>query len=156
MINLWLILVGCALSPVLWMAGSGMQPANPEVALAPFAVTGTESRELRAVADECLERLATGLAAKGVAVVRRPSLDEKTLARAKPARWAVLGQLDRAGNSIRTELRLMEVATGDEMRSFFNSSSDAKEIVALGTSAAERIALFVQEKRGAGSGALPR
>jgi TolB-like protein len=155
MMNLWLVLVGCALSPVLWMTGSPMQAANPEVALAPFAVIGADTRDLRPVADECLERLATALAAKGVAVARRPGLDEKTLARAKPARWAVLGQFDRAGSSIRAELRLMEVATGDEMRSYSNSSSDAKEIVALGTRAAERIALFVQEKR-AGSGELPR
>ena len=115
------ILVGCALMGVLSIAGSPAQPANPEVALAPFAVIGDKAGDLRAVADGCLEQLAKALSAKGVTVARRSSLDEKTLARAKPARWAVLGRFEREKNSIRAELRLMEVSTGDEMRSYSNS-----------------------------------
>jgi TolB-like protein len=141
------ILVGCALMGVLSIAASPMQPANPEVALAPFAVIDDKAGDLRPLADECLEQLAKALSAKGVTVARQSSLDEKTLARAKPARWAVLGRFEREKNSIRAELRLMEVSTGDEMRSYFNSSSDPKEIVALGPRAADRIVVFVREKR---------
>lgn len=144
------ILVGSALMGVLSIAGSPMQPPNPELAVAPFAVIGDKAGDLRAVADECLEQLAKALSAKGVSVARHSSLDDRTLSRAKPARWAVLGRFEREKNSIRAELRLMEVSTGDEMRSYFNSSSDPKEIVALGARAAERIAVFVQEKRAGG------
>jgi len=142
-----LILIACALTFAISSGASPMQPANSDVALAPFAVVGDQSGDLRKVADQCLEQLAAALSAKGVKVARQPSLDEKTLARAKPARWAVIGRFERAKDAIKAELRLMEVATGDEMRSYFNASADPKEIVALGARAAERIALFVQEHR---------
>jgi hypothetical protein len=118
-----------------------------DIALAPFAVAGDKATELRPVADDCLAQLATALAAKGVKVARLPGLDEKTLARARPARWAVLGKLEKKKDTISAELRLMEVATGDEMRSYFHTSADPKEIAALGTRAAERIAAFVKEQR---------
>ena len=95
MMTLRLILVGCALSPGLWAAGATLQAKDPDIALAPFAVAGAQARELRPIADDCLERLTAALAAKGVKVAKLPSLDEKTLAHAKPARWAVL-----AGSSV--------------------------------------------------------
>ena len=90
------------------------QSPNADVALAPFAVSGDKTNELRPVADDCLAQLATALAGKGVKVSRLPGLDEKTLARAKPARWAVLGTLEKKKDTISAELRLMDVATGDE------------------------------------------
>jgi hypothetical protein len=151
MITWRLIRFACALS-VMVAGASSAQSGNPEVALAPFAVAGARAGDLRPTADECLERLAAALAAKSVKVSRLASLDEKTLARARPARWAVLGRLERVNDSVRAELRLMEVATGDEMRSYFNTSSDPKEIVALGARAAERIAVFVGEKRSGAGG----
>jgi len=147
MMTLRMILVGCAASTALWAVGSPMQSRDPEVALAPFAVVGARAGELRAVADECLERLATALAAKGVRVAKLTSLDEKTLARAKPARWAVLGRFERANDAIQAELRLMEVSTGDEMRSYFYNDKDPKKISTLGTQAAERIVRFLEEKK---------
>ena len=143
------------LIPLTFFAGGpqtqSTPPPNPDVALAPFAVVKDSGGTLRSVADACLERLAAGLAAKGIGVVRRPSLDEKTLSRGRPARWAVLGQLSRDKGQIRAELRLMEISSGDEMRSYFNDSADPQAIVALGGGAADRIALFVQEKRQPGS-----
>jgi len=144
-----LIVIGCLLNAVVSGDGwtSQSEPPDAEVALAPFAVSTAQASDLRAVADGCLERLAAALAAKGVKVVRRASLDGKTLERAKPARWAVLGKFEREKDSIRAELRLMEVSTGDEMRSYFHSSSDPKDMMALGTRVGERIVLFVQEKR---------
>ena len=85
-----------------------------EVTGDPFVVSGVNADELRRVADDCLAQLATALAAKSVKVARLAALDEKTVARAKPARWAVLGKLERKKDTISAELRLMEVATGDE------------------------------------------
>ena len=133
-----------------WSMASGAassQSPTGDLALAPFAVAGDKANELRPVADDCLAQLATALGAKGVQVSRLPSLDEKTLSRAKPARWAVLGRLERKKDIISAELRLMEVATGDEMRSYFHTSADPKEIAALGARAADRIAAFVKEQR---------
>lgn len=125
---------------------SGQSP-NADLALAPFAVAGDKANELRPVAEDCLGQLAAALAAKGVKVSRLPSLDDKTLARAKPARWAVLGKLERKKDMISAELRLMDVASAEEMRSYFHTSADPKEIAALGTRAADRIAAFVKEQR---------
>jgi len=124
---------------------SGQSP-NADVALAPFAVAGDKANELRPVADDCLGQLATALAGKGVKVSRLPSLDDKTLERAKPARWAVLGKVERKKDMISAELRLMDVAAGEEMRSYFHTSADPKEIAALGARAADRIAAFVKDQ----------
>jgi hypothetical protein len=143
-----LLLSGCGLA-CLASAASAQQPATPDVALAPFAVVADQKGDLRRVADDCLEQLATALAAKGVKVARLQKLDEKTMATARPARWAVLGKFERLKDTISAELRLMEVATGDEMRSYFHTSADPKDIAALGARAADRIALFVKEQRSA-------
>jgi len=128
---------------------SAQQPASPEIALAPFAVVADQKGDLRKVADDCLDQLATALAAKGVKAARLQKLDEKTLATARPARWAVLGKFEREKDTISAELRLMEVATGDEIRSYFHTSKDPKDIAALGARAADRIAGFVKEQRSA-------
>lgn len=145
----WLVMAGGALVCLGSSMVRAQQPASPDVALAPFAVVADQKGDLRRVADDCLEQLATALAAKGVKVSRLQKLDEKTLATAKPARWAMLGRFERVKGTISTELRLMEVATGDEMRSYFHSGTDPKQIAAVGASAADRIALFVKEQRSA-------
>jgi hypothetical protein len=147
MVTVRLILAGGVLAWSMAVGGASGQSPNADIALAPFAVAGDKANELRPVSDDCLGQLAAALAAKGVKVSRLPSLDEKTLERARPARWAVLGKLERKKDSISAELRLMEVATGDEMRSYFHTSADPKEIAALGTRAADRIAAFVKEQR---------
>jgi len=61
----------------------------------------------------------------------------------------VLGKFERLKDTISAELRLMEVATGDDMRSYSHTSADPKDIDALGARAADRIALFVKEQRSA-------
>ena len=142
-----LLRTGCALACVAAVSGWSMQSADPEVALAPFAVVGPKADELRPVADDCLQQLASVLAAKEIKVSRLKSLDEKSLTRAKPARWAVLGTFERKQDTIHVELRLMDVATGEEQRSYLNSSADPKLIAGLGTRAGERIAVFVKERR---------
>jgi len=152
MVNSRLILIACAMNAAISSGVSPIQPSNPEVALAPFAVIGDQGGDLRKVADQCLEQLAASLSAKNVKVAKLPGLDEKTLARAKPARWAVLGRFARVKEIVQIELRLMEVSTGDEIRSYSNGISSPNEISVFSTRVADRIALFVQEHR-SGSGA---
>jgi TolB-like protein len=123
-----------------------------DVALASFAVASDDDRALRTAADSCLERLTRGLADQGVAVVRRPALSEKTLASAGPARWAVLGRVGREKGMISVELRLMDVASGEEMRSYFNSDKDPLVVADVGKAAAGRIAAFVKEQKGSPPG----
>jgi TolB-like protein len=132
------------------MAAQSLQ--GPEVALAPFAVLKDSTGALRPAADACLDQLATALAAKGIRITRLPALDERSLARAQPARWAVLGKFKWDKGQAQAELRLMEVSTGDEMRYYFKSDPDPQKLIALGDGAAERIALHVKEKRDAAEG----
>jgi hypothetical protein len=127
-------------------AATGPPPGDPQVALAPFAVESDSAGILRALADTCLERLARGLTANGIAIARHPRLTDKTLPAARPARWAVLGIVSRKDGAFRAELRLLEVSTGDEMRSYFNTDRDSEPVANLGTAAAARIARFVREQ----------
>ena len=120
-----------------------------DVAVAPFTIDRDSAGVLRAVADTCLERLVRGLKAKGIAVARYPELSEKSLRSVLPVPWAVLGHLGREEGQFRAELRLLEVESGDEMRSYFNSNKDPETIGDLGVAAANRIALFVEGRKGA-------
>ena len=118
-----------------------------EVAVAPFTVEPDSSGVLRAVADTCLQRLVRTLTELGVSVTRYPALSEKTLSQARPAPLAVLGHVGRKDGLIQAELRLLEVESGDELRSYFNADKEADAVGELGTAAAKRIALVVQERR---------
>ncbi len=119
-----------------------------DIAVAPFIVEGDSAGVLRAVADSCLERLVRELTARGVGVARHPKLSEKDLHAARPAPWAVLGNVGRDRAQFRAELRLLDVESGDEMRSYFNADEDPQAVANLGAAAAGRIALFIQEQKG--------
>jgi hypothetical protein len=123
-------------------------PAVADVAVARFSIETDSSGVLRALADTCLERLIRGLTEKGIAVARHPQLSEKNLHSARPVPWAVLGNLSRKQGRFSPELRLLEVESGDEMRSYFGSDKDPEVIGNLGAAAANRITLFVQERKG--------
>ena len=118
-----------------------------DVAVAPFTVERDSSGNLRAVADTCLERLVRGLTAMGIAVARFPELSGKTLHLARPMPLAVLGHVDRKGVSIQAELRLFEVESGEELRSYFNADENPDAVGDLGGAAAKRIAQVVQERQ---------
>ena len=120
-----------------------------DVAVAPFTVEGDSAGVLRSVADTCLERLVRGLTAQGVAVARYPDLSEKNLRSARPVPLAVLGQVDWAEGQVQAELRLLEVESGDELRSYFNADKDPDAVGKLGAAAAKRIAQLVQARKGA-------
>ena len=128
-------------------AGTIRSQLEADIAVAPLRVEGDSAGVLRSLADSCVERLVAELIARGVKVARHPQLSESDLSTLLPVRWAVLGQLTRDQGQLSIELRLLEVASGDEMRSFLNKTKDSKAIVQLGTAAAGRIAAFLQERK---------
>jgi hypothetical protein len=120
-----------------------------DIAVAPFSIEAESSCMLRALADTCLERLINSLTEKGIVVTRHPQLSEKSLHSARPAPWAVLGNLSREHDRFSAELRLLEVESREEMRSYFDTDKNPQALGNLGAAAANRIAFFVQERKGA-------
>lgn len=127
---------------------AGAQTAAPvaEVAVAPFAAEAGDDEAVRAQSQRCFERFAAALTATGIRVVRDPQLSQENL-RSIPAFWAVLGRLDHKEGQFRLELRLLEVKSGDELRSYFNADKDPLVACRAVEIAAERIAAFVKEQR---------
>lgn len=122
---------------------------NPvaDIAVAPFTVGRDSSGLLRSVADTCLERLVGELTAMGITVARYPELSEKKLQVARPVPLAVLGHVDQKEGVIQAELRLVEVDSGEELRSYFNSDRKPEVVGDLGGAAAKRIAQVVRERK---------
>jgi TolB-like protein len=126
----------------------GAQTSKPasEVIVAPFIVEGDKADALRAQSASCSEDLSKALALKGVTVARDPALSEKNLQSAA-ASWVVLGRITHEKDQFQLELRLLEVKSGEELRSYFNSDKDLKVACRMVDKAAERIAAFVAEQR---------
>jgi hypothetical protein len=127
------------------LSGRTPQPAA-QVAVAPFTVEHDSAGVLRAAADSTLERLARALTTNGVTVAHLRELSDKNLHTARPARWAVLGKLKREKGTVLVELRLMDVEAGEELKSYFNSYKDPREVPNIGDAVAGRIAAFVKEQ----------
>jgi hypothetical protein len=127
---------------------AGAQTAAPvaEVAVAPFTAEAGDDQAVRAQSQRCFERFASALTAGGIRVVRDPQLSEKNL-RSTPAFWAALGRLDHKEGQFQLELRLLEVKSGDELRSYFNADKDPVVACRGVEIAAQRIAAFVKEQR---------
>lgn len=132
-----------ALSP---HAGAQTSRSVAEVIVAPFIVEADKGDALRPVSDSCFEQLAAALTRKGVIIARDPRLSEKNL-RTAPASWAVLGHLSRKEGQFRVELRLLEVKSGEELRSYLNADKDPRVACRVVEQAADRIAVFVKEQR---------
>jgi hypothetical protein len=120
--------------------------AQSEVIVAPFVIEADKSDALRAQADSCLQRFVGALTVKGVKVARDPALSEKNLQSAA-AQWAVLGRISRENEQFQLELRLLEVKSGDELRSYFNGDKDLQVACRAVEKVADRIAAFVVEQR---------
>ena len=120
---------------------------SAEVAVAPFTVELDSAGVLRSVADTCLQRLVRTLTDLRVSVAHYPELSEKILRRVRPVPLAVLGHVGRKDGLIQVELRLLDVESGDELRSYFNADKDPDAVGDLGTAAAKRIAQVVRERR---------
>jgi hypothetical protein len=118
----------------------------PEVVVTPFIVEAGNADALRAVSQSCFEQFAAALTRKGVSVARDPQLSEKNLQSAA-ASWAVLGRIGREKEQFQLELRLLEVKSGDELRSYFNADKDLQVACRAVEKVAERIAAFVREQK---------
>jgi hypothetical protein len=127
-------------------AGAQTSKPVPEVIVAPFIVEADKADALRAQANSCSENLAKALTLEGVTVARDPALSEKNLQSAR-ASWAVLGRITHDKEQFQLELRLLEVKSGEELRSYFNADKDLKVACHMVDKAAERIGAFVAEHR---------
>src|SRR5262245_32060119 len=121
------------------------EPAS-EVIVAPFTVEVDKADALRAQASSCSDDLAKALALKGVAVTRDPALSEKNL-KSADASWAVLGRITHDKEQFQLELRLLDVQSGEELRSYFNADKDLKVACQAADKVADRIAAFVAGQR---------
>jgi hypothetical protein len=121
------------------------QTAQADVAVAPFAVENDSAGVVRAVADKCLAALVDKLKANRMAVAVHEQLSEKKLNVARPALLAVLGRFRREGSQYAGELRLMEVASGEELRAYFISDKDPVAAAKSGEATAGRIAGVLKE-----------
>jgi hypothetical protein len=119
--------------------------ATPDVAVYLPALSDTTNRELRAVAETCVTRLVAQLAAESLVVVRRPPLDLVNLARARPARFAMVGKLELREGKYSLEWDLLEVATGDELRSYFAGPALAG-VMELAGAMAPRVRAAIRER----------
>jgi hypothetical protein len=118
-----------------------------DVALAPFVVEADNADSLRSQSASCNDQLAAALSRKGVAVARNPRLSDENLQSAG-APWAVLGRITRDKEQFQLELRLLDVRSGDEMRSYFNSDKELQVACRAVDKVAERIAAFVASQKG--------
>ena len=109
-----------------------------DVALAPFVVEADNADSLRSQSASCNDQLAAALSRKGVA--------ENLQSAGAP--WAVLGRITRDKEQFQLELRLLDVRSGDEMRSYFNSDKELQVACRAVDKVAERIAAFVASQRG--------
>jgi len=121
--------------------------SQPDVIVGPFVVNADKDDALRAASESCSSRLAAALTTKGVAVARDPQLTQKNL-KAAAAPWAMLGHLERKDGQVRLELQLLDVKTGEELRSYFGADKDPQVVCATAEKAAERVAAFVKEQKG--------
>ena len=114
------LLTSSLLAATGWSAVAAQQRAQaPDVAVYLPVLSDTTNRDLRAVAETCVARLVMKLAAESLVVVRRPPLDLVNLARARPARFAMVGKLELREGKYSLEWNLVEVSTGDELRAYF-------------------------------------
>lgn len=147
--RLCLALVMSSLCAGEWSALAAQHRARmPDVAVYLPALSDTANRDLRAVAESCVVRLMTGLAAETLVVVRRPPIDLVDLARARPSRYAMVGKLSLQEGKYSLEWNLVDVATGDELRSYFAGPALA-DLLSLAAPAASRIHAAIREQTAA-------
>jgi hypothetical protein len=123
--------------------------AQQPVDIALFALTVTPRRDttLARLADSCITLLDAKLRSLGVTVVRRDSPPLKDWGGFHASRLAIVGEVTRVKGNLDIELDLVEVGTGDELRSYMYRGPDAPNVIALGVAASERIKAIVLEHR---------
>lgn len=142
---LYLLVSVCLILATVSDAGAQTSKSVAEVVVTPFIVEAGSDDMPRAISDKCFEQFATALTLKGVAVARDPRLSEKNLQSAR-APWAVLGHVTHKEGQFLLELRLLDVKSGEEMRSYMNADKDLQLACRVVEKAAERIAVFLKEQ----------
>jgi TolB-like protein len=129
-----------------WSALAAQQRApTPDIAVYVPALSDTTNRDLRAVAESCVTRLVAKLAAESLVVVRRPSIDLVNLARARPARFAMVGKLELQAGKYSLEWDLVDVTTGDELRAYAAGPALAS-VLDIADAMAPRIRAAIREQ----------
>jgi hypothetical protein len=127
-------------------AGAQTAKATVDVIVGPFIVESDKDAALRAAAESCSARLAAALTAKGVKVARDPQLTQTNLKKAA-ALWAMLGRLERKEGQAHLGLLLLDVQSGEELRSYYGSDKAPQVVCGTAEKAAERVAVFVNEQK---------
>lgn len=121
--------------------------ASPaEVAVLSLVLAAGDST-LRPFADSCASRLVQRLRAAKIAAVRADQASLDQLGGSSGPRLAVKGALSGSDPKLSTELQLMEVKTGDELRSYFSGGTDVAGVFRFVDLAAKRIVQAVRESK---------
>lgn len=138
--RLAILCIAAALAPSL---PAQRAPARaPDVAVLPLTLEPAGDSGLARLADSCLAHLVRALAAETLTVARRTSL--AAAPGLPPARFAIKGTLKREGDTFSVELDLIDAASGDELRSYFNSGKLPADITGVADLAAPRIARAIR------------
>lgn len=116
-----------------------------EVAILGFELVPADDAPLLRLADRCAARLIASLGAQKVAAARPADATLEALRKSRAAPFAVRGTLTRSGGQVSAELQLLDVQTGDELRSYMYGPGDEDGVVTLAEKAAPRIATAVRE-----------
>ena len=116
-----------------------------EIAVLGFELPPGTDAALGRLADRCASRLIGALAAEKVAAARPAGASLERLRKSRAAPFAVRGILSRSGKQVSVELQLLDVQSGDELRSYMYGPGDEDGVVALAEKAAPRMAIAVRE-----------
>jgi TolB-like protein len=119
--------------------------AATEIAVLGFELPPGNDAALVRLADRCVSRLIGALAAQKVAAARPAGASLDGLKKSRAAPFAVRGTLSRSGKQVSAELQLLDVQSGDELRSYMYGPGDEDGVIMMAEKAAPRMAVAVRE-----------
>lgn len=119
--------------------------ASMEIAVLEFELPPGNDVALARLADRCVSRLIGALAAQKVAAARPAGASLESLRKSRAAPFAVRGTISRSGKQVSAELQLLDVQSGDELRSYMYGPGDEDGVIVLAEKAAPRMAAAVRE-----------
>lgn len=118
-----------------------------DVAILPLEGAGKAAPVVTRAAERCTARLQEKLNASGIRAARLADATLKSLRKDRRARFAVEPIVGPEQGRFSAELRLMDVASGEELRSYMYGGGDEAGLIGLADAAAPRIAAVVRESR---------
>ena len=118
-----------------------------DVAILAFKPAGKLDPDVARAADRCAARLAEKLNAAGIRAARLSDATLESLRKDRRAPFAVEQVLEHDRGRFSAELKLMDVASGDELRSYMYGWGDEAGLMGLAEAAAPRIAAAMRESR---------